>query len=320
MYKQIFTFRASSILFSFLKNIKHGVFLLPANICYIVPLTFIKANVAYEFVDINKETLCVEEDLVINKIAQKPDYYIGVFFNHTYGTEYNPAIFFRKLRELNERLLIVQDKCLCRPSLESPENFDADLILHSTGYSKYLDLGFGGYGFIRSDFPYRLHKTGYDQPIEHEVDKKLKRYIETNTCINKTIAKEKWLNTNELPTTIHDYIEKISNSLPIIDEHKSIINNIYRTEFPKEIQFPTCFQSWRFNIIIKNKKYYLKKIFENGLFASSHYPDLAKHFDDTRCVNAKDLHANVINLFNDKYITVAQASELSHIIRDLSTS
>ena len=50
--------RASAILYDVLRSqAGRPTFLLPANICPIVPITFLKAGVAFEFVDIAPDTL-----------------------------------------------------------------------------------------------------------------------------------------------------------------------------------------------------------------------------------------------------------------------
>ncbi len=50
--------RASAILYNLLVSQKQTKpWLLPANICPIVPITFMKADVPFEFVDISSETL-----------------------------------------------------------------------------------------------------------------------------------------------------------------------------------------------------------------------------------------------------------------------
>lgn len=45
--------RASTVLYKFLiSNCRGYSFILPANVCPVVPLTFIKANIDFVFVDI----------------------------------------------------------------------------------------------------------------------------------------------------------------------------------------------------------------------------------------------------------------------------
>ena len=57
--------RASTILYDLLVSMRdRRTFLLPANICSIVPLTFLKAGTPFEFVDISPETLHMDLEQV----------------------------------------------------------------------------------------------------------------------------------------------------------------------------------------------------------------------------------------------------------------
>ena len=65
----IFRNRASAVLYDFLASIKSNkFFLLPCNICHIVPITFLKAGVDYEFIDISNETLCMDFNIIMDKM------------------------------------------------------------------------------------------------------------------------------------------------------------------------------------------------------------------------------------------------------------
>ena len=56
--------RASAILYNLLKSRENSEpWLLPANICPIVPITFFKAGVPIEFVDISVENLHMDLEL-----------------------------------------------------------------------------------------------------------------------------------------------------------------------------------------------------------------------------------------------------------------
>ncbi|MFZ2800660.1 MAG: hypothetical protein WAZ30_10580, partial [Syntrophorhabdus sp.] len=64
----IFANRASGILYWFLKAYPEGTYILPANICPVVPLTFRKAGVEFELLDINPGNLCLDGQSVIDAI------------------------------------------------------------------------------------------------------------------------------------------------------------------------------------------------------------------------------------------------------------
>jgi hypothetical protein len=85
---------------------------------------------------------------------------------------------------------------------------------------------------------------------------------------------------------------------------------------PDSIQFSEAFQDRCFNIQVPQKNDLIKKIFSNNLFASSHYEPLDGVFAQTNhnFTKAESLYQNVINLFNDFYINLTPAEQLSELI------
>jgi hypothetical protein len=150
----LFENRASTILFNTLSSLDiKGKFLLPLNICPIVPITFLKANIPFELIDIELENLCIDRNKVLEKI--KNENISGVLFAHTFGIELDMEDFFQEIKSLNSNIFIIDDKCLNIPTFDMDmKNTSADLVLFSTGYVKFVDLGWGGYGFLKDYHPY----------------------------------------------------------------------------------------------------------------------------------------------------------------------
>ena len=124
-----------------------------------------------------------------------------------------------------------------------------------------------------------------------------------------------WLNTNAFSISKESYRKKVAEKLPFCEAHKEKINQIYRHFLPKENILADAFQQWRFQILVPRKDVLLQNIFENNLFASSHYASLSpilglkKNFPI-----ASELHSKVINLFNDFYFSEKQAIKICEII------
>ena len=95
---------------------------------------------------------------------------------------------------------------------------------------------------------------------------------------------------------------------------KTKINKIYSDFLPKEIQFESKFNDWRFNIFVDNKDIIIKKLFENKLFGSSHYSSVSHLFGGNSSINAKTIHAKIINLFNDYRFNEEMALKASNIV------
>jgi hypothetical protein len=145
--------RASTVLYRYLCGvIQTGSWLLPANVCPIVPAVFAKAGKEFEFLDISPDTLCLDESLALERIRKKPGKIAGVLFVHTYGYADNFDTFFARIKSFDHRIQIIDDKCLCRPCFNPTGKF-ADLELYSSGYSKYVELGWGGWGYLRTPVP-----------------------------------------------------------------------------------------------------------------------------------------------------------------------
>jgi hypothetical protein len=295
----LFEYRASIILYNFLKSLNTtNVFLIPANVCPIVLVTYIKAKIKYELVDIDDKTLCLDESVVINRIKRHPKKYSGVHFVHTFGLEDSFERFFKEIKDINCKLIVIDDKCLTVPDFVEPKTTYADLILFSTGYSKYVDIGWGGYGFVKeSGIIYKRNILRYNKYDLERLTKEL------NLCLkNKSRFKYKdsnWLGDTSFTYDFNEYKKCVNSELIKITKRKEIINSIYKRMLPKNIQMGDKYSIWRFNILIKNKTILLEKIFSAGYFASSHYAPLANIFSSSKAPIARKLHGNVVNLFND---------------------
>jgi dTDP-4-amino-4,6-dideoxygalactose transaminase len=280
----LFRNRASTVLYDVLitldKNIK---FLLPLNICPIVPDTFIRAGIKFEFVDIDMNTLCMDKKLALEAI--KNDKSIsGILFVKMYGTELNTEDFYQELKTFNQNFFVIDDQCLSIPKLDFDiNNSFASLTLFSSGYSKYVDIGYGGFGFLKdSEFKERLQDN-----------KNSKLFL--------------------------DYQIEIKEKIPLIRDHKSKLNAIYQKGIPSNMHLGKAFESWRFSILINNKNDLLKVIFqEKGLFASSHYNPIDYKYTDNPIQNSNTykISSKIVNLFNDFRFTEEKATDIVKIINN----
>ena len=147
----LFEDRASGVLGKVLNVIENKKFLLPLNICSVVPNTLLKANKEFDFIDVSLDTLCMNQDKVLKKI--KEDNSVdGILFVKTFGVDFDIQPFYRKIKEINNNIFIIDDMCSCVPVFDyNIEKSYADMSLFSSGYAKYIDIGYGGYGFIKDE-------------------------------------------------------------------------------------------------------------------------------------------------------------------------
>ncbi len=309
--KLLYEPRASTILYNLLVSVAgRRPFLLPANICPIVPLTFLKAGVGFEFIDISPQTLHMDLDAAESLL--KTGKYGGVLYAHTYGEASTPQAFFTGIKRHDGSLLIIDDRCLCVPDLQADAAGDADVLLYSTGYAKVVDLGFGGYAFCSEEIPYRSAHLPCRPAALEALENGYKAVI-ANRQVYHYIDSD-WLETDAVLPAWSAYRREIAEKLPVTCAHRQEINEIYRSRLPVELQLPPEYQHWRFNLRIIGKQAILDALFEAGLFASSHYASLAGIMTPGRCPEAEKLAAHMVNLFNDSHYTTTLAEKTCDIL------
>lgn len=305
--------RASAIIYSFIKTYSEGIYILPANICPIVPLTFIKAGVKFEFIDIDSETLCISENTVLEALSKKNTKYTGMVFVHTYGAVNQNKVFFNELKSILPDFKIIDDRCLCAPNIDIIDT-QADIVLYSTGYGKTLDIGHGAFAQVAHNSTISTIESEYDEFALDTLSQIYKHGLDNRETIK--IENHNWLNTKLFSLNFTEYFNKISSLLPSVLKHKDRINEIYDNYLPDSIKLDSKYNIWRYNIIVKNKDKILSNIFDNSLFASSHYVPSNILFDKKYFANAETLSRRIINLFNDYNFDEDQAVKICKIIND----
>lgn len=310
-YSLITANRASSLLFSYLTSRDNGAYLIPANVCPVIPMTFKLANVDFKFADIDSKTLCLNKRDCF-EFARKCGGKGGIVYVRTYGCLDDEESFFSELKREYPSFTIIDDRCLCLPQL-SMERTSANMILFSTGYAKQVDLGEGGYCFINNDEFFSLNTN---LPFKgDDLNTYCSRSFETRTPLNdKTLY---WLEVKSLSFNNDNYISMIKDRIDERNNQRAIINSIYKSHIPAKLRFNDKFQGWRFNIKVNPefKSLLLQTLFDNNLFASSHYKPVNKLFNGDRFSHANDLSDTVVNLFNDFHYTEEMAFQTTEIIK-----
>jgi hypothetical protein len=305
--------RASAILYSLLKSqASANPWLLPANICPIVPITFFKAGIPFEFVDISAETLHMDLEQAEERLEH--DAFGGILYAHTYGELSTPDDFFRHVKSRFPNILLVDDRCLCVPDLDPPKEPSADVALYSTGYAKIVELNFGGYAFLKEGVSYRSEHLPFIPQALDEIEKEYKQAIQDQTPF--VYNDRDWLRTDSAQPAWYDYRQQIETGLQASLGHRTMINEIYARSLPPEIQLPRAYQTWRFNLRLQNREQILEVIFASGAFASSHYASLAGIMSPGRCLQAERLGKEIVNLFNDHHFDPQKAAQVCTVIME----
>ena len=298
--------RASGIIFRLVKQYP-GCYILPANICPIVPLSIILAGSNVKFVDISRNTWCLDEQNC-EELIKTDTKVVGLIFVHTYGCDYNPQNFFSRIKNIRNEIIIVDDKCLCVPCIEKPLTM-ADLTLFSTGYAKYIDFGTGGYGFLKDELFLSQENVRYDS---FDIELFYKKCFQNKTKVHELPSG--WLDAEVSYEYDINYFSRIDNVKFDVKQKKTNINSIYDKNLISYNRLGDEYNNWRYNILVNNKEQVMSKIFASDLFASSHYQPSSELFCDEVFPNSRWLYDHIINLFNDKYITEEQAIKLTKII------
>jgi len=311
--KKIYASRASVVIYNFINSQQFlKPFILPANICPIVPAVFLKANKKMFFFDIEKDNFQMNKDNLLNVIRKYPKRFSGMLWMNGYGSEECNEDFFDKIKKINDNFYIIDDRCLQKPLIKLRKS-NADLVVFSTGYSKYVDLGSGGYGFIQKELKYRKSDLIFNENDYNKIINKFHRSINNKVPIKYNL--NNWLGEETgITSNIKNYNNKIKMKLQASERHKNIINSVYEKNINSSCKVPPEFCQWRYNILVNKKDLLLKNIFKNGLFASSHYYPSNLIFGHSNCKNSMYISNFVINLFNDQRYSKKQAIKTCELI------
>ncbi|MGY2398111.1 hypothetical protein [Pseudomonas sp. SDO5271_S396] len=307
--------RASTVIFNMVNSCSStGPFLLPANICPVVPLALLKANRQFELIDISPETYCIDHERVMARWKSSGEVPAGLIYVRSYGAVFDTSEFFSEIKTISPDALIIDDRCLCMPNFDGIVASSADAVVFSTGYAKSVDIGFGGYGVARSGFSYTRKDLRFN---EADLSKITHNYKRSLTGRERYIYEDcDWLDARRPPLDWDAYRALVEQECRRSQCQKIRINTVYRTRMHWVNQLSEAFQTWRFNIIVRDPLTILSHLQREGLFASSHYDSLAGVFDTSNAPVAERMKSVVINLFNDRYFDEAKAALLVECLKN----
>jgi dTDP-4-amino-4,6-dideoxygalactose transaminase len=314
--KKVVGARASTILYNTLmankSKFSNRKFILPANICPIVPLTLLKAGIFFEFLDISPQTQCMIPEEIYSRIDKNPGLFCGVIYLHSYGFLQDLKSLFSSLKERHPSIFLIDDQCVCMPDIIGTSVLaDTNLTLFSTGYAKFVEFGAGGFAYLNESTDYIESEEVFLDAAHQDLLQKITKSLEDSTTFLYTDSP--WLvMTNDIND--QSYFKDIESQIPITYAHKIKINKIYADIIPSDYHMGENF-SWRFNLQVPDKQRIIKKIFESGLFASSHYKSIANIFGNMLAPVANHFHNHMINLFNDYRFTEDMAIKVAEIVK-----
>ena len=311
--KRVTQSRASAVLYNVLRsNRVTGTALIPGNICESVPATYLKCGLEVRFCDIGRADWQADRSAAAE--IRRHGRISVLHWHHTYGyIGSGDNAFLEAVRAEHPGLLVVDDRCLCFPDIEGKDAVPADVVLYSTGNKKCVDIGGGGFGWIRDGLKYESHPLPYDPRAKQAFEEHTRMCRRDHAHVSREVMLSGWLDTENAPA---DYDERVREAAGKAAEHRREINEIYR-DLPGSMDPAYC--GWRYQLLLENAAECAKALFDAGLFCSSHYRSLGNgYFTDDRTPGCEWLEQHVINLFNDFNVTKQQAEQTAEILRDLA--
>ena len=304
--------RAATVLYQLLRSRRdERPWLLPSNVCPIVPLTFLKAGASVEWIDIDPETLCMDARELLHRVTQHPDRYAGTLFVHTYGRLQPVKGLIAAMHQVSPESLFIDDRCLDFPQFHPPTS-GADVTLFSSGYAKPVDIGFGGFAYVDETIPYEREQLDFNDEALTTITQRYKEAIAAERPIRN--ADGDWLDTGVPEISFDDYRSRVEASTVIAKRHRERLRAIYSERIPS--RYLISAGEWRTHIRIPERDRFLRSLFEAGLFAGDHYAPVSTLFGETPAPVASALHAEIVNLFDDRYYSPEQAERSCALLKD----
>lgn len=288
--------RAATAIYLILKsrNIIGQKVIVPANICYAAVYPIIYSGNQPVFCDVDPMSGNVTYDLIKDKL----DGAAAVILPHMYG---NPVADIKRICGLcrSNSIISIED-CASAMGAETSDGICGsfgDFVLYSTGYSKTIDLGYGG--ILASDNDLSLIKAMYGElPLRTDADEaneaffsKLYRLIRNDRA--QSVDKYIWaaLSDKLQPVFVHrlgiseeDYLKEIDRLPDIIEQRRSekelyrklLSDNIYITPY----EYEEGAVPWRYCFFVpaEDKTAIVKYLLDNIVPVSDWYPDVTPIF------------------------------------------
>lgn len=287
---------------------KDGYVLVPANICYAAVLPVIYSGYKPLFCDVDPLSGNVTLDTV--SAVSDPDI-VAAVIPHMYG---NPVKDFPEIyRYLNKKNVTVIEDCA---SLMTNTGNDyvpgtiGDYVVYSTGYSKTIDIGYGGLLFSEKK---DLHRA---EALEQEFSPYSETFEEEWSCFSAVYrvlrnhgqetltAKGVYQNLPEVFYSSFSHktdVEKKAKILECIKQLDQVIHDrrkqyqtylqVLKLPDEKVYQFGSDAVPWRFNLLLGDeRKDFIKYCLENRLPVSDWYPLVTPVFGETKVFPGAEWH------------------------------
>lgn len=295
--------RAATAIYLILSELKQNnkYVLVPANICYAAVFPIISAGLKPLFCDVDRYSGNVNQKSIIEVLNKDV---IAAIIPHMYG---NPVQSIKDIYDIlssNNTFMIEDCASLMTNNIsETTPGTVGDYVIYSTGYSKTIDVGFGGLLFSKKYDLSEIEKKLIKLPLISEEFKnetslfsKIYRILRNQRHDSK-LAKDFYSSLNNsfkdnfLFRLDDEKIEIVLNELNTLDEvirirdykyslYKEKLMNNYEIYSFNEHSVP-----WRFNLFINDKDYFVEYCLKHNLPVSDWYPCVTPIFGDEKIYN-----------------------------------
>lgn len=292
-------------------NKKGNLVLVPANICYAAVLPIIYAGYQPYFCDVDSHSGNVTLKTIKESYNSR---IVASIIPHMYG---NPIL---ELKEIigffhSVDVIVIEDcaSLMAKQGTNYVPGSLGDFVIYSTGYSKTIDIGFGGMLYSSKfrltdmeDMEQSFKPWSEDYRIEWNTFSHIYRVLR-NEGQTSNISKVLYHN---LPNTLKEsYTFSISENQKeqifgcINDLEKIILErcrqyDMYNNLLNEVITAPYIFDRyavpWRFNLLVNEKDTFIKRCLRRHLPVSDWYPMVTPIFGVNDCFDGAHWHENHI--------------------------
>lgn len=272
--------------------------IVPANICYAAVLPVIYAGLTPIFCDVERLTGNVSLETLKDVVTDKT---LAAIIPHMYG---NPVIDMPKIKDFFSatKIVLIED-CASLMAISGKRYIpgtQGDYVVYSTGYSKTIDIGFGGLVFSENENLISLEREEHRLRIDNGESEKFwekfsRQYRKYRNADLFSKEAQNYFNSiikegekNLIFTISEEKKDTIIKSLEILpeiitkrreqnDRYKKALNKIQECIYPmSEDAVP-----WRFCLLIKDRrKKFIEYCLDNSLPVSDWYPRVTPVFNE----------------------------------------
>ena len=298
--EKLYVGRASTGIYLILKNLfKNAEVLVPANICYAAVYPIVYSGNKPKFCDVDISTGNITFEIFKSNMTENVK---ATIIPHMYG---NPVIDIKKISDYckQKNIILIED---CASSMgviidNKVAGSYGDYSIFSTGYSKTLDLGYGGFILTNNDL-YNERQLYSELPflndsIVNKISAFSKKYRIFRNSKNYLVKEEflKYSKTDLSDLFLHkinpEYRNILEKSLDKFEEvlKARVLNNLkydkyisYSNDILKEYVFLEGSVPWRKNIFVDAtlRDRMVSFLLKNNVPVSDWYPSIAIMFED----------------------------------------